>query len=174
MKELLESGSLVQLESLLENLELRVDYTLDPNHKFRILNLAGDVCFDAGQAERALCFYERALHTLIAGQLFDSAALLCKKIVALRPDAITACATLAWLALVRGTLTEARNRIMQYSQLAEAAGLTQVARSQLRSIARQSDANDVLECIAEALLDLDDPAGADAIFGRVHAGTAHS
>src|SRR5688572_12590006 len=167
MKAVHKNVPLTHLESQLHTLDRRIEGAEFLDQKARIMNLAGDLCFDAGQPERALAYYESAINTYAAGAHYDSAALICKKIVALTPEAIRGYSRLAWLAVVRGMLEEARDRIGDYARAAEATGLGREARGELLGMAEMSDASEVLESIGEALLHLDDSVSADAVFGRM-------
>lgn len=91
---------------------------------------------------------------------------MCKKIVAQTPEALRAYSTLAWLAIVRGLLEEVRQRISDYVRAAESVRLEKLARKQLVSFAKVTQAREVLETIAEALLELEDSASADIVFGQ--------
>jgi hypothetical protein len=166
MKEVTQNVDLQHLESLLDNLEKRSSAADQADQKARINNLAGDLCFDAGQPERAISYYEKSINIYIAGQHYNQAALLCKKIVAQTPEALRAYSTLAWLAIVRGLLEEVRERISDYVRAAESARLEKLARQQLLNFAKVAKAREVLESIAEALLELEDSAGADAVFAQ--------
>ncbi|MGQ0814583.1 MAG: hypothetical protein ACT4O1_08965 [Gemmatimonadota bacterium] len=166
MKPVARNVDLQQLESLLDNLESRAALTDQPDQQARINNLAGDLCFDAGQPERAIAYYEKSINIYIAGEQYNQAALLCKKIVAQTPEALRAYSTLAWLAIVRGLLEEVRQRISDYVRAAENARLEKLARQQLLNFAKVSKAREVLESIAEALLELEDSVGADTVFAQ--------
>jgi len=169
MKETTTPTAELQLESLLESLEARAQAAEHPDQKARINNLAGDLCFEAGQPERAISFYEIAINIYIAGEQYKHAALLCKKIVAQTPEALRAHSTLAWLAIVRGLLEEVQQRIGDYVRTAESAQLETLARKQLLNFSKVTQAREVLETIAEALLELEDSAAANIVFGRARA-----
>ena len=166
MSQASQQVDLQQFESLLENLEKRSAAAEHPDQQARIHNLAGDLCFDAGQPERAISYYEKSINIYIAGEHYNHAALLCKKIVAQTPEALRAYSTLAWLAIVRGLLEEVRARITDYVRAAENARLEKLARQQLLNFAKISKAREVLESIGEALLELEDSSGADKVFAK--------
>jgi tetratricopeptide (TPR) repeat protein len=170
MKELVDSLTLPQMEAMLDNLERRAHMCDEPAHRARGFNLAGDVCFDAGQPERALGYYDKAINTYTDCHQYEIAARLCEKIVAIWPDAVRTHWTLAWIALKRGNGEAARQRIADYVIAAEKHGLGKVACTHLMSLAELTDGGPVLESIADALLQLDDGKRADAIYGRMRAG----
>jgi hypothetical protein len=166
MKEVTGTVELAQLESMLDNLERRAADAALPDARARIHNLAGDLCFDAGQPERAISYYEKSINIYIGHESYNQAALLCKKIVAQTPEALRAYSTLAWLAIVRGLLEEVRARISDYVRAAEATRMEKLARQQLMNFAKVSKAREVLESIGEALLELEDGVAADAVFAQ--------
>ena len=166
MKSVAQNVDLQQLEALLDNLDARAAAADQPDQRARIHNLAGDLCFDAAQPERAIAYYEKSINIYIAGEHYSHAALLCKKIVAQTPEALRAYSTLAWLAIVRGLLEEVRQRISDYVRAAENARLEKLARQQLLNFAKVSKAREVLESIAEALMELEDSVAADAVFAQ--------
>lgn len=167
MKEITHSVDLAQLETLLDNLDQRAAAAEHADQKARIYNLAGDLCFDAAQPERAISYYEKSIDIYIEGEQYNQAALLCKKIVAQTPEALRAYSTLAWLAIVRGLLEEVRGRVTDYVRAAENARMEKLARQQLMNFAKLSKAREVLESIGEALLELEDSINADVVFGSI-------
>jgi tetratricopeptide (TPR) repeat protein len=168
MKEKLNSIALPQLEAQLEMLDVRVAHTEFLDQKARILSLAGDLCFDAVQPERALVYYENAINTYTRGAHYEHAMMICRKVVALTPEASRMYSKLAWLALVRGMLEEARERIGQFARVADAGGFGREARTELLNLSETSDASEVLEAIGDALLHLEDSEGADRVFARAY------
>lgn len=174
MKELVDSVPLPQFEAMLENLERRVLITDDASQRARTLSLAGDLCFDAGQPERGLSYFDRAITLYTQAEQYDVAARVCEKIVAMWPQAVRTYWTLAWLALKRGIPKAAGVRIAQYVVAAENNGLERVAATHLVKLADASDTPEVLETIAQALLQLDDNTSADAVYGRLHQARARA
>jgi len=168
MKEMVDKVPLPQFETLLESLERRVATTEEPAQKARIFNLAGDMCFDANQAERGLSYYDLAINVFTECEQFEAAAKICEKIVALKPDAVRPYYTLAWIAIKRGRVEEARVRIEQYVFAAEAQKLVRLARPYLVGLAETSANHEVLDSIAEGLIQLNDAKGANAVYGRMH------
>jgi tetratricopeptide (TPR) repeat protein len=155
-----------QLELLLENLHVRAQAAPHPDQQARIHNLAGDLCFEAGHPKRAISYYEKAINIYIADHHYNHAALLCKKIVAQTPEALRAYSNQAWLAIARGLLEEVHQRIGDYVDAAESSHLEELAAKQLLNFAKVTQARGVLETIGEALLELEDSASADIVFGQ--------
>lgn len=168
MKEMVQSIELKELETLLTNVERRAATATTSAQRARVYNLAGDLCFDANQPERALTYYELAINTHIAADQYDSAITICKKLVALTPETVRVRYTLAWLASTRPVIADARKRIEEYAAAAEAAGLSNVARKHLVGLSEMTNAADVLDAIAENLLRLGDSISADWIYGQLN------
>jgi tetratricopeptide (TPR) repeat protein len=174
MKELVDCVPIAQFESMLENLERRVIITDDLGQRARTLSLAGDLCFDAGQPERGLSYFDRAITLYTETGQYEIAARMCEKILALWPQAVRTYWTLAWLALKRGVPNAARVRIAQYVVAAENHGLERVAATYLAKLADSSATAEVLETIGQGLLQLDDIRGADVVFGMMHQANARA
>ncbi|HUH12341.1 MAG TPA: hypothetical protein VMK65_04495, partial [Longimicrobiales bacterium] len=100
--------------------------------------------------------------------LYDPALAICRKIVQLTPEVVRARCTLAWLALSRGLFQEARERVADYGHAAARAGRGRLARGHLRMMAEVAESEEVLEAVAEALLELGDVKGADRVDGLVY------
>ena len=157
--------SVPNLERVLANMELRALRVAYPDERARIFNLAGDLCFDAGIRERSLAYYGRAIDVYLDSDLVDAAVAVCCKIVRLTPEVVRARCTLAWLALGRGLFEEAKQRIADYANAASTAGQERFAAKHLRLMTDMSENQEILESLAEALLDLGDDTGADRAFG---------
>jgi tetratricopeptide (TPR) repeat protein len=153
------------LNAMLRSMESRANAADYPDQKARILNLAGDLCFDAGERERALGFYGRAIDMHVAHEQFSAAVAICQKIVRLTPEVVRARCTLAWMAIARGMIEEAQSRIAEYKEAAEAKGQTRVARAHLLMMAEVIENRDLLITIAESLIELGDAENADRVYG---------
>src|SRR5262245_6727183 len=103
--------SQASLNAMLRSMEQRAKQAEYPDQRARILNLAGELCFDAGERERALGFYGRAIDIHVAHNEYSAAVAICQKIVRLTPEVVRARCTLAWMAIARGLIQEAQNRI---------------------------------------------------------------
>jgi len=73
--------------------------------------------------------------------------------------------TLAWLALSRGLFEEAKRGIAEYAAAASNAGQERAAAKHLRLMTDVAENQEILESLAEALLEVGDGAGADRAFG---------
>jgi tetratricopeptide (TPR) repeat protein len=154
----------MDLDTILPRMERRADNSLFPTERARILNLAGDLCFDAGQRERALVYYDQAIDIYLALGMYASVAAVCQKLVRLSPSVVRARCTLAWMAIARGQAREARERIADYASAAVPQTDHRLARGHLRMMAEVADSPDVLEAVAEALEMLGDARGAERAY----------
>ena len=153
------------LTAMLRSMEARAKQAEYPDQKARILNLAGDLCFDAGERERSLSYYGRAIDMHVTHHEYAAAVAICQKIVRLTPEVVRARCTLAWMAIARGLITEAQSRIADYKAAADAAGQSRIARAHLLMMAEVIDNRDLLVTIAEALIELGDAENADRVYG---------
>lgn len=160
-----QSTPITNLEEVLANMELRALRVSFPDERARIFNLAGDLCFDACSRERSLSYYGRAIDVYVAAQEFEAAVNMCRKIVRLTPEVVRARCTLAWMALGRGLMHEARMRIAEYAEAASVAGKEGAAAHHLRLMTEVAENQEVLESLAEALLQVGDDAGANRAYG---------
>lgn len=157
--------SMASLSAMLRSMEARARQTEYPDQRARILNLAGDLCFDAGERERALDYYGRAIDLHITHHEYSAAVAICQKIVRLTPEVVRARCTLAWMAIARGMIHEAQTRISDYKKAADAAGQARLARAHLLMMAEVIDDRDLLVTIAESLIELGDAENADRVYG---------
>ncbi|MEX0907075.1 MAG: hypothetical protein WD054_02000 [Gemmatimonadota bacterium] len=152
--------SSMDLDAILPRMERRADNSLFPTERARILNLAGDLCFDAGQRERALIYYDQAIDIYLALGMYASVAAVCQKLVRLSPNVVRARCTLAWMAIARGQEREARERIADYASAAMPQPDQRLARGHLRMMAEVADTPEVLQAVADGLQMLGDERGA--------------
>lgn len=162
------SISQASLSAMLRSMEARVKQTEYADQKARILNLAGDLCFDAHERGRALDYYGRAIDLHIAHHEYSAAVSICQKIVRLTPEVVRARCTLAWMAIARGLVSEAQNRVAEYRDAAETAGQARLARAHLLMMVEVIDDRDLLVTIAESLIELGDAENADRVFGAAY------
>jgi tetratricopeptide (TPR) repeat protein len=160
----------MDLDTILPRMERRADNSLFPTERARILNLAGDLCFDAGQRERALVYYDQAIDIYLALGMYASVAAVCQKLVRLSPSVVRARCTLAWMAIARGQAREARERIADYASAAVPQTDHRLARGHLRMMAEVADSPEVLEAVAEALEMLGDDRGAERAYAAATGG----
>jgi tetratricopeptide (TPR) repeat protein len=154
----------VSLDETLHEIGQKMRWDLEPEQRARLMNVAGDLCYDAGQPKRALLYFDAAIDLYLAAGRFAASAAICEKLVRLNPEVVRARCTLAWLAIARGLDDEAQRRVEEYGQAALRLERPTVAQRQLRAMAQEVETEAVLEAIARALLRLGDAASADRVF----------
>jgi tetratricopeptide (TPR) repeat protein len=160
----------IDLERVLPAMDRRAELAATAEERARIYSLAGDLCFEAGRRERALHYFDRAIDTYLAASLYAAGGAVCQKVVRLTPDVIRARCTLAWVAIARGMLTEAQDRIREYAEAATRLEDARLAWGHLRMMAEVCADHDVLEALAEALARLGDQRGAELVTEAAHGG----
>ena len=155
------------LEISLATVERRVAAATSLEQKARVYNLAGDLCYDDQQPERALHYYEQAINSYIGADQHDGAVAICKKLVAQTPATVHMRYTLAWLNGASALITEARVRIEAYVRGAERAGLARLARRHLLGLSEIASAGEVLEAINDNLTRMGDDVTADWVAGQL-------
>ena len=163
-----EHGAVHSLEDALQDLAAQMRQEMAPDHRARLMNVAGDLCYRAGQRERGLLYFDAAIDLYLAAGQFAASASICDKLVRANPQIVRARCTLAWLAIARGLDDEAVQRVEEYGEAALRLERPTVAQRQLRAMAEETDSESVLEAIAHALLKLGDSVSADRIFGFTH------
>ena len=167
MPEMAQPNEPNKLEALLNNVERRVLTATSLEQKARVYSLAGDLCFDARQPERALRYYEQSIDVYMSADQYENATLLCKKLVALAPETVQTGYTLVWLTATRGLIAGARQRIEEYARAAEHAGLARLARRQLVSLAEITSVGEVLEAINDNLQRMGSEVTAEWVAGQL-------
>jgi tetratricopeptide (TPR) repeat protein len=162
------------LEDALHELSQRMRWNLSPEQRGRLMNMAGDLCIEAGQRERALLYFDACIDLYLTAGRFAASAAICEKLVRLNPEVVRARCTLAWLAIARGLDDEAQRRVEEYGEAALRLERPSIAQRQLRAMADEVDSEPVLEAIAEALLKLGDAVSADRVFGLTHLTSART
>ena len=71
------------------------------------LNRAGDLCLEAGDKNRALSYYGRAIDALLEDQQREAARGVANKIIRVHPGAVRTLCTLTWLDLASHHLATA-------------------------------------------------------------------
>ncbi|HEX6309923.1 MAG TPA: hypothetical protein VFZ69_17255 [Longimicrobiales bacterium] len=156
------------LEESLQELANQMRQEMAPEQRARLMNIAGDMCYSAGQRERGLLYFDAAIDLYLAAGQFAASAAICEKLVRVNPQIVRARCTLAWLAIARGLDDEAVRRVEEYGEAALRLERPTVAQRQLRAMAEETDSESVLESIAHGLLKLGDSVSADRIFGFAH------
>jgi hypothetical protein len=165
-----------QLERELAALEAQVAGAAR-DYQATILARAADRCVSAGEDERALAYFGRAIDAFLEFGYFDVAAALCRRVIDLFPHVVRTRCTLAFLSLGRGLpdlpfddlLSDARRDIGDYVLAARRAGLEELAAERLFLMADATDGSEVRELIGECLLELGAAERADYVLGTVNA-----
>jgi tetratricopeptide (TPR) repeat protein len=156
------------LEEQLQELAAQTRHEMSAEQRARLMNRAGDLCYEHGQRERGLLYFDAAIDLYLAAGRFAASAAICDKLIRVNPQIVRARCTLAWLAIARGLDDEALRRVEEYGEAALRLERPTVAQRQLRAMAEETDSESVLEGIAHALLKLGDAVSADRIFGFAH------
>ena len=102
-----------------------------PQSRAPLLKRAGDVCVSLGERRKALGWYGRAVDQYLELGEPEQAALICKLIIFVQPEAVRARCTLTWIALGAERHAEVAPLLKEYVEAARHAGQTTVAAQQL-------------------------------------------
>lgn len=155
-----------RLERELEMLESQAK-TASPGYETQFLNRAGNLCVEAGQPQRALSFFGRAIDAYLESGRFSAAEVLCRKVLKIAPNAVRARCTLAWLSLGKGFRSETDQELEEYVHAAERAGKESLAAKQLMMMAQATPNPELRERLAEYLLELGAEEESDRVYGMV-------
>jgi hypothetical protein len=163
-----EADSKQNLERELQLLESQAK-TASPGYETQFLNRAGNLCVDAGQPQRALGYFGRAIDAYLESGRFSAAEVLCRKVLKIAPDAVRAHCTLAWLSLGKGFRSETDQEVEEYVHAARRAGKESLAAKQLVMMAQATPSAELRETLAERLIELGAEEEADRVYGLVFA-----
>lgn len=155
------------LERELRSLEEQAR-TASPGYETQFLSRAGNLCAEAGQVDRALGYYGRAIDAYLESGRFSAAEVLCTKVLRLSPDAVRARCTLAWLAIGKGYRAGTDREIADYVQAARKAGKEGLAAKQLRMMAEAAFSTELRELIGEHLLDMGEFTESEKVLEAVY------
>lgn len=147
--------------------------TASPGYETQFLNRAGNLCVEAGQPQRALGFFGRAIDAYLESGRFSAAEVLCRKVLKIAPNAVRAHCTLAWLSLGKGFRSETDQELAEYVSAAQRAGKETLAAKQLVMMAQATPSAELRERLAERLLELGSEEAADRVYGLVFAERNH-
>ncbi|MDT8368613.1 MAG: hypothetical protein RQ745_05370 [Longimicrobiales bacterium] len=129
--------------------------TARAGHKGAPLNRAGDLAYRAGQTDRALGYYGRAIDAYLEDQHLDAARGLANKIVRLHPEAVRTLCTLTWLDIAARHMATALLHLRDYVEAAERSRHHDLAAEQIHRMARLAPFPEFLSSAADALDQLD-------------------
>ena len=120
------------------------------------LNRAGDECLQAGERERGLTYYGRAIDAYLHDGNPELARGVAQKLIRVHPHAVRTYCTLTWLDLGLGYWADARTHVGGYVAAARRAGREDLAVPQVREMARTVSDPEFLKATSTALQDLGD------------------
>ena len=120
------------------------------------LNRAGDLCMRAGDLDRALSFYGRAIDAYLEDQQPEAARGVAQKLIRVHPEAVRTLCTLTWLDLGSGHRADAIANLGRYVDAVGSAGDEALARQQVAEMGRVALDRTFLRAAVEALERLGD------------------
>jgi tetratricopeptide (TPR) repeat protein len=151
------------LEKQLRSLEQQAEVAL-PGFDAQFYNRAGDLCVEAQNRSRALTYYGRAIDAYLRAGRYNAAGAVCRKLLRVSPGSVRARATLAWLSIGKGLLSDAQWEVDEYIEAASAAGRMELARKHLRMMADSTYNMDLRALLASHLRSLGDAEAAERIM----------
>jgi tetratricopeptide (TPR) repeat protein len=115
------------------------------------LNKAGDLCLRAGDRNRALRYYGRAIDALLADGQREAARGVANKIIRVHPGAIRTLCTLTWLDLAARHMATALLHLRDYVEAAKKGEQETITANQIRAMARVACHGEFLAAAADAL-----------------------
>lgn len=134
-------------------------------YRARYFNRAGDLCASAGDVDRALRLWGRAIDAYLQVARHRAAAATCRKAIQRAPGVVRARCTLALLSVGRGERDAALRQVEDYVRAARRAGRDDLAAHQLRVMERAAPDPEVRRRIGELLDELDSGGESDASDG---------
>lgn len=126
-----------------------------PGYVGSSLNRAGDLALRAGDQERAVAYYGRAIDAFLEDGQPEAARGVANKIIRVRPTAVRTLCTLTWLDLAAKHSATALMHLRDYVMAAKDVDQYPLAASQIYEMARLVPDSEVLGAIADALDSLD-------------------
>jgi tetratricopeptide (TPR) repeat protein len=115
------------------------------------LNRAGDLCLRAGDRQRALRYYGRAIDALLGDGQPEAARGVANKIIRVHPEAIRTLCTLTWLDLGSRHGATALMHLRDYVAAAQRGRQEYLAADQIFAMARVMPSDEFLASAADAL-----------------------
>lgn len=151
------------LEKQLKSLEQQAEVAL-PGFDAQFYNRAGDLCVEVRARRRALTYYGRAIDAYLRAGRYNASGAVCRKLLRVSPGSVRARATLAWLSIGKGLLSDAQWEVDEYVEAAVAAGRTDLARKHLRMMADSTYNHELRALLADHLRKLGDAEAAERIM----------
>lgn len=115
------------------------------------LNKAGDLCLRAGERERALAYYGRAIDALLGDGQREAARGVANKIIRVHPQAVRTLCTLTWLDLAARHMATALLHLRDYVEAATRSGRERISGEQILAMACVASQDEFLGAAADAL-----------------------
>jgi tetratricopeptide (TPR) repeat protein len=115
------------------------------------LNKAGDLCLRAGDRERALTYYGRAIDALLEDGQREAARGVANKIIRVHPQAVRTLCTLTWLDLASRHMATALLHLRDYVESAKRASQEAITGDQIFAMARIAPQDEFLSAAADSL-----------------------
>ena len=115
------------------------------------LNKAGDLCLRAGDRQRALTYYGRAIDALLEDGQREAARGVANKIIRVHPQAVRTLCTLTWLDLASRHMATALLHLRDYVDAAKRAGQETITGDQIFAMARIAPQDEFLSAAADSL-----------------------
>ena len=151
-----------RLEAALERVLAALPEATGKRRAF-LLKRAGDVCVGMDDRRRALGWYGRAVDQHLQLGDPEQAALLCRLILHVQPDAVRARCTLTWIDLGTGQHHEAEENLARYVESARKAGQNEMATQQLGWMFAATADRIIRERVVAGMRALGQPERADAL-----------
>jgi tetratricopeptide (TPR) repeat protein len=115
------------------------------------LNRAGDVCLRAGDRERGLAYYGRAIDALLEDGQREAARGVANKIIRVHPQAVRTLCTLTWLDLAARHMATALLHLRDYVDAAKRARQERITGNQIFEMATIAPQDEFLAAAADSL-----------------------
>ena len=138
-------------EKILADLEAKAE-AAGSGFRWVPLNRAGDLCDRAGDRNRALKYYGRAIDVMLEDGQPEPARGLATKIVRIHPTAVRTLCTLTWLDLASHHMASVVVHLTEYVKSAQGSGVQELAGEQIYMMA-QVAADQDFRCAAIDALD---------------------
>lgn len=127
------------------------------------LNKAGDLCLRAGDRDRALSFYGRAINALLEDGQREAARGVANKLIRVHPEAVRTLCTLTWLDLAARHMATALLHLRDYVDAAKRGNQERITSQQIYEMARVAPQEEFLAAAADSLDQLGYPDGATEV-----------
>src|SRR5690606_5748872 len=121
-----------------------------PGYQGTPFNRAGDIALRAGDRERAIGYYGRAIDAFLEDQQREAARGVANKLIRVHPGAVRTLCTLTWLDLAAQHKATALLHLRDYVEAARQAEEHARAADQIHAMARLSPQVEFIDAVADA------------------------